>query len=325
MRLTDKGIAALPAAAPGKRLEIWDDVVQGFGVRVTDTGHKSFVLYTRFRGVPSRRTLGEVGKIKLADARTDARWMLEAALRGEDPQADARDARANTFGAALETYITKHVRKQKRAKDTERELRNYLLAAWKDRPLGEIDKKDVIKLVERIANRGADRQAHNIFGLARTFFAWALETDRIKASPCAGIRPKKLIGEKRVRTACSTTPSSPRCGRRRRRRPIRLDLTTACCSSPAPARPRRAARHGLSSISMPAPGPYPRCASSQAFRIASRSRGPPWSSSRGLPRLGELVFTVDGKKPINGFSKSKARLDTPGRSNCRPRCRLADS
>ena len=30
---------------------------------------------------------------------------------------------------------------------------------------------------------------------------------------------------------------------------------------------------------------------------------------RGLPRLGELVFTVDGKKPINGFSKSKARLD----------------
>ena len=35
------------------------------------------------------------------------------------------------FGTALETYIAKHIRKQKRAKDTERELRNYLLAAWK--------------------------------------------------------------------------------------------------------------------------------------------------------------------------------------------------
>ena len=200
MRLTDKGIAALPAAAAGKRLEIWDDLVAGFGVRVTDTGHKSFVAYARFRGVPSRRIIGEVGKIKLADARAEARLMLEAALRGEDPAADARDARANTFGAALEHYILKHVRKQKRAKDTERELRNYLLAAWERRPLDEITKRDVVKLVERIANRGADRQAHNIFGLARTFFAWCLETDRIKASPCAGIRPKKLIGEKRVRT-----------------------------------------------------------------------------------------------------------------------------
>ena len=171
MRLTDKGIAALPAAPAGKRLEIWDDLVAGFGVRVTDTGHKTFVAYARFRGVPSRRTIGVVGKIKLADARADARWMLEAALRGEDPAADARDARANTFGAALEQYITKHVRKQKRAKDTERELRNYLLAAWERRPLDKIDKKDVVKLVERIAARGAERQAHNIFGLARTFFA----------------------------------------------------------------------------------------------------------------------------------------------------------
>ena len=30
---------------------------------------------------------------------------------------------------------------------------------------------------------------------------------------------------------------------------------------------------------------------------------------RSLPRLGELVFSFDGKKPINGFSKSKARID----------------
>ena len=82
------------------------------------------------------------------------------------------------------------MRKQKRAKDTERELRNYLLAAWERRPLDEIDKKDVVKLVEKIANRGAERQAHNIFGLARTFFAWCLETDRVKASPCAGLQPR---------------------------------------------------------------------------------------------------------------------------------------
>ena len=40
---------------------------------------------------------------------------------------------------------------------------------------------------------------------------------------------------------------------------------------------------------------------------------------RSLPRLGELVFTVDGKKPINGFSKSKARLDKLVDQIARPR------
>ena len=102
MRLTDKGIAALPAAPAGKRLEIWDDLVAGFGVRVTDTGHKTFVAYARFRGVPSRRTIGVVGKIRLADARAKAGWMLEAALRGEDPAADARDAELG--------HLTRHLR-----------------------------------------------------------------------------------------------------------------------------------------------------------------------------------------------------------------------
>ena len=103
MRLTDKGVAALPAAPAGKRLEIWDDLVAGFGVRVTDTGHKSFVAYARFHGVPSRRTIGTVGKVGLADARAKARLLLEAAIRGEDPAADAPEARARTFGEALET------------------------------------------------------------------------------------------------------------------------------------------------------------------------------------------------------------------------------
>ena len=309
MRLTDKGIAALPAAPAGKRLEIWDDLVAGFGVRVTDTGHKTFVAYARFRGVPSRRTIGVVGKIKLADARADARWMLEAALRGEDPAADARDARANTFGAALEQYITKHVRKQKRAKDTERELRNYLLAAWERRPLDKIDKKDVVKLVERIAARGAERQAHNIFGLARTFFAWALETDRVKASPCAGLKPRRLIGEKRVRTrvlddaelaavwqaaAKTSYPIGPY---------YRLLLLTG-------ARKTEAGGATWSEFDLDAGTwtvPEARFKSGVTHRIPlSRDAV---ELLRGLPRLGELVFTVDGKKPINGFSKSKARLD----------------
>lgn len=310
MRLTDKGIAALPAAPAGKRLEIWDDLVAGFGVRVTDTGHKTYVAYARFRGVPSRRTIGAVGKIKLADARADARMMLEAASRGEDPAADARDSKARTFDKALEAYLARSIfRKQKRAKDTERELRNYLLAEWKGKPLVEIGKKDVVKLVERIANRGAERQAHNIFGLARTFFSWCLETDRLKASPCAGIRPKKLIGEKRVRTRVLDDAELAAVWQAAVETPFpmgpyfRLLLLTG-------ARKTEASGATWSELDLDAGTwtvPEARFKSGVPHRIPlSRDAV---ELLRSLPRLGELVFTFDGKATMNGFSKSKARLD----------------
>src|SRR5262249_10571326 len=106
-----------------------------------------------------------------------------------------------TFGQAVEEYLTKRVRgKMRQARDTERELNNYLVAAWGKRPLEEITKADVVRLIETIIDRGSTRQAHNILSLCSTLFSWFVETDRLKSSPCAGIKPRKLIGEKKVRT-----------------------------------------------------------------------------------------------------------------------------
>jgi integrase len=311
-RLTDKGIAALPAAPAGKRTEVWDDVVQGFGVRVTSRGHKSFVAYARFRGVPSRRIIGEVGKIGLADARAKARLMLEAALKGEDPAADAREARASTFGAAMEHYIAKHVRKQRRAVDTERELRRYLLSKWERRPIEEITKTDVRKLIEEIANRGAERQAHNIFGLCRTFFNWCLETDRVKASPCAGLRPKTLIGEKRVRSRVLDDAELRAVWFAAERTPYpmgpfyRLLLLTG-------ARKSEASDAAWSEFDLDKGTwtvPEERFKSGVTHRvplsrdaIALLADLPRWAGEGGP------VFSTDGKAPVNGHSKSKARLD----------------
>jgi hypothetical protein len=48
--LTDRGIRALPSAAKGKRRLVWDALVPGLAVRVTDKGQRSFVLVTRYPG-----------------------------------------------------------------------------------------------------------------------------------------------------------------------------------------------------------------------------------------------------------------------------------
>src|SRR5690348_1013014 len=108
-RLNDKLVAALRAAPKGKRTELWDALVPGFGVRVTDRGTKSYVVYTRWPGKggrPARRAIGSADRVTLADARKKAREWLDLASQGKDPSELARQAReaeverrALTFGS----------------------------------------------------------------------------------------------------------------------------------------------------------------------------------------------------------------------------------
>jgi hypothetical protein len=119
--------------------------------------------------------------ISLEEARNKARDWLSQVQRGIDPsqeairerQASARQresAKASTFGAVTEEYIKRHLTKQRRAAVSEREIRKELLSRWEIRPIHEITRQDVIAMVDDIRDRGADRQAHNILGHARTIF-----------------------------------------------------------------------------------------------------------------------------------------------------------
>jgi hypothetical protein len=57
--LTPTLITGLKPAPEGQRYQVMDAQVPGFGVRVTDTGHKTFILRTRYPGSanPTRREI----------------------------------------------------------------------------------------------------------------------------------------------------------------------------------------------------------------------------------------------------------------------------
>jgi integrase len=95
--LTDKTLRALKAAPEGKRNEIMDTLAPGLAVRVTDTGHRSFVFIKRFPGDknPTRRTLGEY--VPVNEALERRRYM-------ERPK---EEREKETFGAYMSrTYGT---------------------------------------------------------------------------------------------------------------------------------------------------------------------------------------------------------------------------
>jgi hypothetical protein len=103
--LTELGIRKLNAG-PGQRLEVWDEKIPGFGVRVSGRS-RTFVLMMRSGGRKRRITLGRFPSMTLADARAKA--MRIAGGNGEDAQAGeagVADAAWN-FDAAVEDFIKK--------------------------------------------------------------------------------------------------------------------------------------------------------------------------------------------------------------------------
>lgn len=322
--LTDRYLKALTKkpAEVGTTYDVVDTVVRNLRVRVSETGRLTFVLLGRFGGAkhPTRRAIGIYGDVTLEQARKTARDWLELIQRGQDPRHVAeRERRAalraqkNTFGTIAEEYIEKKVSKTEKAKESERDIRNELINRWGERPITEISRHDVVEMAEEIGKR-APYQAHNVFGHCRALFNWAIARGLygLETSPCDRLKPADLIGRKEARSRVlddkelralwrvTDTLGYPYGDLFRL-----LALTAQRKSEVAEARWREfdldTKRWTIPAERMKAAAPHVVPLSDAVIDVLN-----------GLPRFkkGDHLFsTVFGEKPVNGFSKAKARLD----------------
>lgn len=210
--LTDRTLKSLQPAAEGKHYDRWDAVMPGLGVRVSDTGRKTFVLLARYpngKGNPTRRALGEYGALTLEQARRRARDWLELVRQGRDPAIEIERQRAaelrkqaNTFAAVTEDFIRDKLSSERKGREVERDIRRVFIPAWGARPITDISAVDVRNLVKGFKDAGKPYQAHNLLGYARRIFNWAIGqlVYGIEASPCDRLKPREIIGEKQART-----------------------------------------------------------------------------------------------------------------------------
>lgn len=179
LKLTKSAIEALQI--PKKDIVYWDATCPGFGVKVTPTGRKIFVVLYRTAGAGSRLrkyTIGAYGRVTLNQARVTAQKVFAAKLDGRDPAAEKKAARskivADRIDDLLEAFIIQHVSQYRSAREVSRMLRREIGSAWGSRSIHEIAKRDVINLVSAIEQRGAPVGANKALKATKTFFRWAL-------------------------------------------------------------------------------------------------------------------------------------------------------
>jgi len=245
--------------------------------------------------------------------------------RGIDPKEkeagrkrDQVAKRANSFATVAEDFIKRHVRQLRYGAQVEAVIRRELIERWGERPITEISRRDVVEVVEAIADSGRPYAAHRTFAYASKLFNWAMARHLygIETSPCTGIKTSELAGKKEPRQRVLTDaeiralwqategmsyPAAPfvrlllLTGQRLREVAgmswHEIDLDKALWTIP-PERMKGDAAHEVPL----APA---------AVEIL-----------KGLPRwTGPCVFSItDGERPITGFSKMKERIDvlTPG-------------
>ena len=215
-RLTARAVETLKPAAPdptgkrnGRRF-VMDAEVSGLGVKVTETGSRSYVLIKRFPGFkhPAPRQLGSCDVLSLEEAREKARVWLKLIARGVDPAEHEREIqlaaarrRENSFTAVFEDFAKEKLAGERQGRDVERDMRKEFVAVWGKRPVAEITAEDVLQVVRSVKQRGAPSHARNLLGYVRRFFDWGIEQHAygVKVNPCAGLKPARLVGEKRAR------------------------------------------------------------------------------------------------------------------------------
>lgn len=202
--LTELAIRKL-APKGNARVELWDDKIRGFGIRVSPKGTKSFVLMYYVAGRKHRLTLGRFPMLSLARARMQAHEALATIAEGVVPALPkTTPTRADGFLTIIDQFVAGHCVRHNRdrhASETERILKAQFASVWGDRDVRDITRADILTVLDAAVAAGHPSAANHALAAIWKFFSWTLERGIVDRNPCSGIsRPAAAPSRDRVLT-----------------------------------------------------------------------------------------------------------------------------
>jgi integrase len=308
-KLTPAFIASAAAEPDKDRTIYWDSDLSGFGLMVTDSGAKSFVVQYRNNKRQSRR-MTISADLKLGEARKQARGILGQVAKDGDPLADRRKAAlaaGTTLQWVCETYFVREGKKLRTVQEQRTQLRRLLYPRLGSKQIEDVKRSDVVRLLDRIEDENGSSMADHVLAYLRHILNWhALRTDDYRSPIVRGMR--RLNGNqarsriltddeiKRVWTATSDvkTAFDPL---------VRFLLLTASRRSEA----RYMRRNELDGDMWVIPAARYKTGLDLILPLSKAAQ----AIVKAMPVINgsDLVFTNDGQRAAGGFSKFKSRLN----------------
>jgi integrase len=310
-KLTPDFVASAEAEPGKERSFYWDESLPDFGLMVMNTGHKSFVVQYRADNKSQRMRIGDPGTLKLGEARKEARAILGKVAKGGNPLAERRRKKAaaeDTLRAVCENYFMRVGKNLRTVGERQNALTRLVYPVLGTKPINEIKRSDITKLLDRIEDNNGPVMADRTLAYLRSVFVWhATRDDNFRSPLVRGVARTKASERARKRTLDDNELRAIWKAAGEMRSvfgPLVKFILLAAVRRDEAAHLRRDELEG------------------KLWTIpAARYKGKhdhvvPLSSSAqavldALPVINgsKLVFTHDGKRPVGGFSKFRARLE----------------
>lgn len=193
-KLTEPFVAKLTVPNGARDVQIFDDVLPGFGIRAFAGGKRSYFVKYGVGGHQRKQTLGTAAPGVLAAMRRRASEVLSKARLGVDVAAERQakqvqaEKQAATIGNLLETYLK--AKKKKLRPSTLWQMEYHLKNMWLPLhgvPVDELRRAAVVTRVDEIEETSGPVSADRAKAYLCGFLNWAIQRGHADANVAASI------------------------------------------------------------------------------------------------------------------------------------------